>query len=75
MASGREGTSSSGFSVCSKGSPYLSNVVGLGHPGNLISGGTLPLLNAVVGLEVAGGFVLLAKEFLDQTEVVRAARR
>jgi multicomponent Na+:H+ antiporter subunit B len=57
------------------GVAYLSNVVGLGHPGNLISGGTLPLLNAVVGLEVAAGFVLLAKEFLDQTEVVRAARR
>ncbi len=57
------------------GVAYLTNVVGLGRPGNLISGGTLPLLNAVVGLEVAGGFVLLAKEFLDQTEVVRAARR
>jgi multicomponent Na+:H+ antiporter subunit B len=54
------------------GSAYLTNVVGLGHPGNLISGGTLPLLNAVVGLEVAGGFVLLAKEFLDQTAVIRA---
>jgi multicomponent Na+:H+ antiporter subunit B len=57
------------------GVAYLTNVVGLGHPGNFISGGTLPLLNAVVGLEVAAGFVLLAKEFLDQTEVVRAARR
>ncbi len=56
------------------GVAYLTNVVGLGRPGNLISGGTLPLLNAVVGLEVAGGFVLLAKEFLDQTEVVRPAR-
>jgi hypothetical protein len=32
------------------------------------------LLNAVVGLEVAAGFVLLAKEFLDQTAVVRPAR-
>lgn len=51
--------------------PYLTNVVGLGHSGNLISGGTLPIINAVVGLEVAGGFVLLAKEFLDQTEAIR----
>jgi multicomponent Na+:H+ antiporter subunit B len=57
------------------GVAYLTNTVGLGHPGNLISGGTLPLLNAVVGLEVAAGFVLLAKEFLDQTEVVRAPGR
>jgi multicomponent Na+:H+ antiporter subunit B len=55
------------------GAAYLSNVVGLGQPGNLISGGTLPLLNAVVALEVAGGFVLLAKEFLDQTAVIRRA--
>ena len=53
------------------GAAYLTNVVGLGQPGNLISGGTLPILNAVVGLEVAGGFVLLAKEFLDQTAVIR----
>ena len=58
-----------------RGVAYLTNVLGLGHPGNLISGGTLPLLNAVVGVEVAAGFVLLFKEFLDQTEVVRAARR
>ncbi len=53
------------------GSAFLTNVVGLGHSGNLISGGTLPIINAVVGLEVAGGFVLLVKEFLDQTEVIR----
>lgn len=53
------------------GAAYLSNVVGLGHSGNLISGGTLPIINAFVGLEVAGGFVLLVKEFLDQTEVIR----
>ena len=56
------------------GVAYLTNVVGLGRAGNLISGGTLPLLNAVVGLEVAAGFVLLAKEFLDQTAVVRPSR-
>ncbi len=54
------------------GGAFLANVVGLGRPGDLISGGTLPLLNAVVGLEVAGAFILLAKEFLDQTEAVRA---
>ncbi|HWE53935.1 MAG TPA: MnhB domain-containing protein [Acidimicrobiales bacterium] len=55
------------------GSAFLTNVVSLGHSGNLISGGTLPILNATVGLEVAGGFVLLVKEFLDQTEVIRGS--
>jgi multicomponent Na+:H+ antiporter subunit B len=56
------------------GAAYLTNTISLGRPGNFISGGTLPILNAVVGLEVAGGFVLLAKEFLDQTAVIRPGR-
>lgn len=53
------------------GAAYLANVIGLGRSGNLISGGTIPLLNAVVGIEVAGGFALLAAHFLDQTEIIR----
>ena len=57
------------------GSAYLTNVIGLGHAGNLVSGGTLPVINAVVGLEVAAGFVLLVKEFLDQTAVIRGSSR
>ena len=57
------------------GASFLSNVVGLGTAGTLISGGTIPLLNLVVGLEVAGGFAILASEFLDQTAVIRTGRR
>lgn len=57
------------------GASFLSNVVGLGVSGNLISGGTIPLLNLVVGAEVAGGFAILASEFLDQTAVIRTRRR
>src|ERR1700758_5613271 len=57
------------------GASFLSNVVGLGVSGNLISGGTIPLLNLVVGVEVAGGFAILASEFLDQTAVIRTRRR
>jgi multicomponent Na+:H+ antiporter subunit B len=57
------------------GASFLSNVVGLGVAGTLISGGTIPLLNLVVGLEVAGAFAILASEFLDQTAVIRARRR
>ncbi len=55
------------------GTAYLTNLLGLGHAGSFVSGGTLPVLNAVVGVEVAAGFVLLAKEFLDQTSVIRGA--
>jgi multicomponent Na+:H+ antiporter subunit B len=57
------------------GAYFLSNVVGLGVTGNLVSGGTIPLLNLVVGVEVAGGFALLASEFLDQTAVIRTRQR
>jgi multicomponent Na+:H+ antiporter subunit B len=57
------------------GAAFLGNVVGLGGTGNLISGGTIPLLNLVVGVEVAGGFAILASEFLDQTAVIRTRRR
>jgi multicomponent Na+:H+ antiporter subunit B len=56
------------------GASFLSNVVDLGVAGTLISGGTIPLLNLVVGLEVAGGFAILASEFLDQTAVIRTRR-
>jgi multicomponent Na+:H+ antiporter subunit B len=57
------------------GTAFLSNVIGLGVAGTLISGGTIPLLNLVVGAEVAGGFAILASEFLDQTAVIRTRRR
>jgi Domain related to MnhB subunit of Na+/H+ antiporter. len=57
------------------GDVFLSNVVGLGVTGNLIAGGTIPLLNLVVGVEVAGAFAILASEFLDQTTVIRTRRR
>jgi multicomponent Na+:H+ antiporter subunit B len=57
------------------GTDFLSNVVGLGVTGNLISGGTISLLNLVVGVEVAGGFAILASEFLDQTAVIRTRRQ
>jgi multicomponent Na+:H+ antiporter subunit B len=57
------------------GDVFLTNVVGLGVTGNPISGGTIPLLNLTVGLEVAGGFAILASEFLDQTAVIRTRTR
>lgn len=48
------------------GSEFLYNFLPLGEPGTLISAGMIPLLNISVGLEVAGAFVLLISEFLDQ---------
>jgi multicomponent Na+:H+ antiporter subunit B len=57
------------------GASFLSNVVNLGISGDFVSGGTIQLLNVVVGIEVAGGFAILASEFLDQTAVVRSRQR
>ena len=57
------------------GTSFLSNVVNLGIAGDAVSGGTIQLLNVVVGIEVAGGFAILASEFLDQTAVVRTRQR
>ncbi len=57
------------------GADFLSNVLGLGGTGNLLSGGTIWALNLVVGAEVAGGFGILASEFLDQTAVIRTRPR
>jgi multicomponent Na+:H+ antiporter subunit B len=54
---------------------FLANALPLGRAGTLLSAGTIPLINAAVGLEVAGGLVLLLHEFLEQTLVVRPGRR
>jgi multicomponent Na+:H+ antiporter subunit B len=50
---------------------YLENFLPLGTTGELISAGSIPLLSVAVGLEVAGGLVLLLSEFLEQTIVLR----
>ncbi|MFJ6216389.1 MnhB domain-containing protein [Streptomyces sp. NPDC092296] len=48
------------------GSAYLANTLPLGTFGQLASGGLVPVLNAVVGIEVASGIVVLLSRFLDQ---------
>ena len=53
------------------GASFLTNVLPLGQPGALLSAGTIPLINMAIGLEVAGGFMLLISEFLEQTLVIR----
>jgi multicomponent Na+:H+ antiporter subunit B len=50
---------------------YLENFLPLGTSRTLLSGGTIPLLNIAIGLEVAGAFTLSFIEFLDQTLLVR----
>ena len=48
------------------GSAYLANTLPHGTFNTLSSGGTVPLLNAAVGIEVASGVIVLLARFLDQ---------
>ncbi len=55
-----------GFAAVLAGSAFLANVLPFGTLATLSSGGTVPLLNAAIGLEVASGVVVLLARFLDQ---------
>jgi multicomponent Na+:H+ antiporter subunit B len=71
-----EGAGAGGFVVIGLigmivGSAFLLNFLPIGQSGNVFSGGTLPLINLSVGLEVAAGVVLVVFEFLEQTLMVR----
>ncbi len=49
------------------GKEFLTNVLPLGKPSQLTSGGTVPLISLSTGLEVTAGFVLLLYAFLQET--------
>jgi multicomponent Na+:H+ antiporter subunit B len=53
---------------------FLDNFLPLGTSGALLSGGTVPLLSIVVGLEVAGAITLVLSEFLDQQLLAEGER-
>ena len=51
---------------------FFENFLELGKPGSLNSAGTMVLVSVSIGLEVAGAFLLVWTEFLDQTLLVRS---
>jgi len=53
------------------GYKYLQNFIPLGQTGDVFSGGTIALISALTGLEVAAGIVLLMISFFRQTLVYR----
>ncbi|MFF4370802.1 MnhB domain-containing protein [Streptomyces sp. NPDC001594] len=55
------------------GSAYLENVLPWGALGQIVSGGTVPLLNAAVGVEVGSALVVLLAAFLDQALEIETA--
>jgi multicomponent Na+:H+ antiporter subunit B len=50
---------------------FLANTLPLGHLGALVSGGTVQLLSAAVGVEVASGVIVMLAQFFDQALVIR----
>jgi multicomponent Na+:H+ antiporter subunit B len=55
------------------GQAFFQNVLPLGHTGRLVSGGTIPLGNIAVGIEVLGALLLIVSEFLEQALLLRGA--
>lgn len=55
------------------GLPFLQNVLPLGTPGDLFSGGLMLIENAGVTLAVGGGFAVVFVEFLEETRMVPEA--
>jgi multicomponent Na+:H+ antiporter subunit B len=52
------------------GLAFLSNILPLGEPKDVFSGGLMLVLNTGVGFAVAGGFGVLFIEFLEETRVI-----
>lgn len=64
-----------GFLGLFRAGAFLQNVLPLGPPnGKITSAGTIALISATTGLEVAAGFVLLLSIFLEQTLQKRLKR-
>lgn len=60
-----------GFAPMPWGLPYLTNILPLGQPREVFSGGLMLIENFGVALAVAGGFILLFIEFLEETRMIR----
>lgn len=61
-----------GLGAMLAGAIFLTNVMPYGTQGELLSAGTVPLVNILVGIEVASGVVLLLARFLEQALLVKS---
>ena len=61
-----------GFAGVALGLPFLQNMLPLGSLGDLFSGGLMLVENAGVTMAVAGGFLVVFIEFLEETRVISA---
>ena len=75
-----EGLGAAGFALIGFGGlvfagALLENFLPAGDPSSLLSGGTIPLSNIAVGIEVLGAFLLILSELLDQQFLSRGSDR
>jgi multicomponent Na+:H+ antiporter subunit B len=71
-----EGIGAGGFAALGlagliAGQAFLQDVLPLARTGHLVSGGTIPLGNIAVGIEVLGALLLIFSEFLEQALLLR----
>ena len=59
-----------GFASMASGKPFLQNIMPLGTPKDVFSGGLMQLENAGVAVAVFGGFTMLFVEFLEETRAI-----
>ncbi|MGC2638988.1 MAG: MnhB domain-containing protein [Acidobacteriaceae bacterium] len=65
-AAGAAGYAIVGFIALALGAPFLTNVVPLGQTGDVFSSGTIAIISACVGVEVAAAFMLVSWEYLRE---------
>lgn len=63
---GAAGYAAIGTAALLFGAHFLTNIVPLGTTGDLFSSGTIAVISVCVGIEVAGGFVLLMQSYLRE---------
>jgi multicomponent Na+:H+ antiporter subunit B len=56
-----------GLATLVAGGAFLENILPLGTQGSMLSGGTIPIINAGVALEVSGGIALTIIVYLEET--------
>ena len=60
-----------GLATLATGAAFLQNVLPLGSLGTLLSAGTIPVINAGVGVEVTAAVIVVLGEFLRQALEIR----
>jgi multicomponent Na+:H+ antiporter subunit B len=62
-----------GLATLASGAVFLQNLLPLGQPGSMLSGGLMLIENAGVACAVAGGFGLLLLEFMEETREMQGS--